>query len=221
MSGTKIAVNAKTSKPNSAGQKVVISCFDINSKDSIKRKNARKKALIDTTSNKCLFDVIDNRKKILVNNKPFVELHNKNTVLKYSKDIESIATGYGISPRLVKAIMYMEQTHGWYDIVLDLAGKNKSILPMNINIDYWGEFVGTREQLHDPIFNITQGVKMLYLLKIHLGNKYNIANIATLYNDHNAVIVSEYGARVEYIYAKELWLIVDSLNLEFKPFGYP
>lgn len=53
----------------------------------------------------------------------------------------------GVDANLVKAIMYMETTHGYYDAILELFNKNKSILPMNINVDYWGSTFGSREEL--------------------------------------------------------------------------
>ncbi len=31
----------------------------------------------------------------------------------------------------------METTHGWYDGPLEWIRANKSIRPMNINVDYW------------------------------------------------------------------------------------
>jgi hypothetical protein len=53
--------------------------------------------------------------------------------------------------------MYMETTHGYYDVPLLIFGQNKSILPMNINVDYWGDAFGTHEELEMPVKNLSTG----------------------------------------------------------------
>ena len=113
----------------------------------------------------------------------------------------------GVDPNVVKAIMYMETTHGYYDAILELFNKNKSILPMNINVDYWGSTFGSREELKNPEKNIEAGVEIVDRIKKLLPANASVEEIATLYNNINAKKVSEYGARVKAIYDEKPWVV--------------
>ena len=113
----------------------------------------------------------------------------------------------GVDANLVKAIMYMETTHGYYDAILELFNKNKSILPMNINVDYWGSTFGSREELKNPEKNIEAGVEIVDRIKKLLPANASVEEIATLYNNINAKKVSEYGARVKAIYDEKPWVV--------------
>ena len=113
----------------------------------------------------------------------------------------------GVDANLVKAIMYMETTHGYYDAILELFNKNKNILPMNINVDYWGSTFGSREELKNPEKNIEAGVEIVDRIKKLLPANASVEEIATLYNNINAKKVSEYGARVKAIYDEKPWVV--------------
>lgn len=113
----------------------------------------------------------------------------------------------GVDANLVKAIMYMETTHGYYDAILELFNKNKSILPMNINVDYWGSTFGSREELKNPEKNIEAGVEIVDRIKKLLPANASVEGIATLYNNINAKKISEYGARVKAIYDEKPWVV--------------
>ena len=119
--------------------------------------------------------------------------------------IVSSANKWGVDPDLARAIMYMETTHGYYDVILATVDKNKSILPMNINQSYWGAMFGTRASLKDEKFNIDQGVRILSYLQKYTTGDYNISKIATLYNDLSATSVNDYGRRVLSIYRDKPW----------------
>jgi len=67
---------------------------------------------------------------------PFIEWPKESRVHLYGKEIDRAAKETGVDADLIRAIMFMETTHGYYDGALDMIGKNKSILPMNINVDY-------------------------------------------------------------------------------------
>ncbi len=123
----------------------------------------------------------------------------------YAAIIEKAVAGKTVEARLVKAIMYMETTHGYYDAPLDLIGKNKSIRPMNINVDFWGDTFGTREDMKDPEKNIRAGVEMLERISASLPGA-SVEKIATLYNNINAVTVNNYGMRVKEIYDNQPWV---------------
>jgi len=135
----------------------------------------------------------------------FIEWPKESRVHLYGKEIDRAAKETGIDADLIRAIMFMETTHGYYDGALDMIGKNKSILPMNINVDYWGDFFGTREQLHDPYLNILAGARMLQAIENNMPPDTSIAKIATIYQNHRARSVSDYGARVSRIYRERLW----------------
>lgn len=109
----------------------------------------------------------------------------------------------GVNSNLIKAIMYMETTHGYYDRIISWFGANKSILPMNIN--YWGNTFGSRAALSQPYFNVRSGATMLKSIQANMSANSSIAQIATVYNNVNATKVSNYGARVSNIYHHKLW----------------
>lgn len=70
---------------------------------------------------------------------PLRELRPMSTVSKYKAIIEAEALALGLDSDLIKAVMYMETTHGYYDKLIELFDKNKSILPMNVRSDHWRE----------------------------------------------------------------------------------
>ena len=123
----------------------------------------------------------------------------------WGKQIEAAATLAGVDPDLLRSVLYVETTHGYYDAPLDWIGINKSIRPSNINVDYWGDMFGTRAQLHNLDVNIQAGANMLGLIQLNVAPGASVADIATLYNNINAVQVSNYGARVQAVYDAKLW----------------
>lgn len=83
-------------------------------------------------------------------------------VVKHKKAIEDAAKEFGIDADLIRAIMFVENSHGWYDVFDPLAGREpKSILPMNINPEIWGGLGFTRETANDPVQNIEAGARLL------------------------------------------------------------
>jgi hypothetical protein len=137
---------------------------------------------------------------------PIYEMAAASTVGRYSAFIHKVARETKVSARLIKAIMYMETTHGYYDMPLSKLDQNKSILPMNINTEYWGSTFGARENLKEPEANIRAGAEMLRRIQLSLPEGASVAHIATLYNHINAKQVSSYGKRVEKLYATQPWL---------------
>jgi hypothetical protein len=117
-----------------------------------------------------------------------------------------VAQETGVPGRLIRAIMYIETTHGYYDAPLALIGENKSILPMNVNVDYWGDAFGSRAALNDPYENIRAGAEILRRIIANLPREASVRQIATLYNNINAESVTDYGARVDEIHAQQPWL---------------
>lgn len=133
------------------------------------------------------------------------EIRSLSDVGRHTSSIERQAAAAGVDPELVKSIMHMESTHGYYDVILDIFDKNKSILPMNINTDYWGSTFGARQDLRDPEKNIAAGIEMLKRIQGSLPEGATIEEIATLYNNINAEKVSDYGATVNRFYKEKPW----------------
>ncbi|HNU09037.1 MAG TPA: hypothetical protein PKO33_14815, partial [Pyrinomonadaceae bacterium] len=128
---------------------------------------------------------------------PWYEASSQSMVDTYSGYIDIAAFESKVDARLIRAIMYMETTHGYYDAPLSLIGKNKSILPMNINVEYWGNTFGTREDMQDALKNVRAGAEMLRRIIQNLPTDSPIEKIATLYNNINATTVNNYGKRVK------------------------
>ena len=131
---------------------------------------------------------------------PWYEIGAMSPVGDYALTIQMSADAFGVDPKLVSSIMFVETTHGYYDMLLSPFGMNKSILPMNINVDFWGDAFGSREFLSDPRHNIWAGAKMLSYIQANMPGA-SIAQIATVYNNVNATRVSDYGARVSAVYS--------------------
>lgn len=152
----------------------------------------------------CLFDVKDNPDAD--GDMPFYEASHAPEIAKYNVMIEAAGKAFQVDPDLIRAIMYMETTHGYYDKLRPwIGGENKSILPMNVNVAYWGDFVGDRDGLADPATNIRAGARMLRAIMNNLPKDAPISHIASLYNSHRAESVSNYGARVARIFDEKLW----------------
>jgi hypothetical protein len=138
-------------------------------------------------------------------NPPYYEIGYASNVKQYSGFIDSAALAKNVEARLIRAIMYIEETHGYYDAPLNLIGVNKSIRPMNINVAYWGDTFGTREDMQDVKLNIFAGAEMLRRILNNMPPGSAIEKIATLYNNINATVVNNYGMRTKTIYSGELW----------------
>lgn len=126
-------------------------------------------------------------------------------VTKNADHIQDAAARHHVDPDLVRAIIWMESTRGYYDVLTGLVMKPKTILPMNVYADYWTGFRVSREALKDPAINIDTGTKILARIQARLTDK-SIAKIATLYGGLAAQQVTEYGKTVEYYYQTKPWL---------------
>jgi soluble lytic murein transglycosylase-like protein len=153
----------------------------------------------------CSFSVANNPNAN--GNAPWYEIGAFSQVDQYSRIIDRIALQTGVDGDLIRAIMYMETTHGYYDSPLAMIGANQSILPMNINIFAWAGYGdwGSREQMSNPVYNILAGAEILAGIQANMAPGASIAQIATLYNNLNASMVSNYGARVQSIYNSKPW----------------
>jgi hypothetical protein len=138
---------------------------------------------------------------------PLFEINAFNSVNKYASAIDTAAKKWHVEPDLIRSVMYMEQTHGYYDALLEPFDMNHTILPMNVHDTLWGNFVGTRKQLLDPAYNIDAGAKILASIQANLAPEdTTVDKIATLYNKLGATQVTDYGARVNAIYTAKPWI---------------
>ena len=141
-------------------------------------------------------------------NAPWYEYLVRSNVRDYADQINQVANEEGIDPDIIRAIMFVETTHGDYagwGRITDALGASSTILPMNIHQQYWGGNFGTRAELDKPLDNIRAGARMLKNIVGNFQSPTPIDAIATLYNDSNAIKVSDYGARVKSVYETRPW----------------
>ena len=150
---------------------------------------ARKRAILE--GGEADFDIRNNPQTD--GEEPFYEIDHFEEVSKYDDTIEQKAKESGIKPDELRAIIYMESTHGYYDKPLEWLDMNKSLRPMNVYASYWKYLGYSRDDLKDPAKNIEAGAKILKRLKENMPNA-SIREISTLYNNLNAEQVNDYGA---------------------------
>lgn len=141
-------------------------------------------------------------------NAPWYEHVVRSNVQDEGQQIEQVAREEGVDPDLIRAVMFMETTHGNYGgagPIADRLNWSDTILPMNVNVRYWGDNFGTRKELNQLPNNIRAGARMLKNIMGNFQSPASIATIGTLYNDSNATRVSDYGARLEAIYKSRPW----------------
>lgn len=136
---------------------------------------------------------------------PLVEIPEASMVGANEKHIASAAAKYGIDPDLLRAAVFMESTHGWYDAPLRPFNLDSSILPMNINTSYWSDTWGPRANLRDPRNNIDTGAKMRRNISKAMPTA-SVAQVGSVYHNSAAKQVDDYGARLQSIYESKPWL---------------
>ena len=110
------------------------------------------KAPIAATRKECIANNLTGCKFVVKNNprakggEPIYEIAAFSEVRRHAATIDRVARETGVDGRLIRAIMYVETTHGYYDAPLAWLDKNKSILPMNVNVEYWGAAFGDRRK---------------------------------------------------------------------------
>jgi hypothetical protein len=167
----------------------------------------RKKSIIENT--KAEFIIEENLSAD--GGKPIYELASQEQVSENEQFIIVSAQKYKLDPDFVRAIIYMESTHGYYDKFCDLntplcrVGENKSILPMNIYVRYWEGLGFIREDLENPAKNIDAGCLILQRIWERVKNP-TIRKVASIYQILSSLEVTDYGARVQNIYEQKLWL---------------
>jgi WXG100 family type VII secretion target len=159
----------------------------------------RKAILLDVPAK---FNVADNPKAD--GSEPLYELSAMSQVNDHAATIDAAAKALNVDPTLVKAVMYMETTHGYYDAPLDWVGKNVSIRPMNVNVNFWKDLGIPREYYNDPKVNIFVGSYLIREIQQRTVDP-DVTKIATLYNNLSAEQVNDYGKRVTELYRDRPW----------------
>lgn len=107
-------------------------------------------------------------------------------------NIDRAALRYDLDPDFVRAIVWMESTHGWYD---RFDPKNKTIRPMNVHAKLWEQLGISRTDLDNPQLNIEAGVYILAQIWERTEDP-NCEKVATLYNQLGATSVNQYGKTI-------------------------
>ena len=121
----------------------------------------------------------------------------------FDRLIEVEARRQRVDPDLVRAIVYVENSQGWYGKPFEAFGV-KSYLPMNIRPDIWAPLGFAGKDYLVPKKNIRVGVTLIRRIRDRIEGP-TIAKIATLYNSLSQDRVTDYGARVAEVYRRKLW----------------
>lgn len=140
-------------------------------------------------------------------NPPIYELATLSAVTRPGSEINEAAAAIGVGGDLIRPIMYVETTHGWYDEPLAWFDRDASSRPMNVNPEVWSELGYSRAELRNPSMNVMAGAQVLRSITNDLPAGSSVAQIATRYNaGRNAAMVNKYGARVERVYQTKAWI---------------
>ncbi|RDU61338.1 hypothetical protein CQA53_10280, partial [Helicobacter didelphidarum] len=175
----------------------------------LSKEQERKQSIIDNTP--AIFN-IEGYERGMSSDIPWYQKHDFEEVTENQSIIDRIVcvnteTSHINHNRLVKAIIYLESTHGYYDAYYPW---NKSFRPMNVNYDYWIELAKqmnyTKEQVkNNKEINILMGYELVKRIIARLENP-TIEKIGTLYNALAKERNSSYGAVLRYYYDNQTWL---------------
>lgn len=120
-----------------------------------------------------------------------------------------IGKKYGLDPDWLKAIAYMENTHGAYDGIPPFNLVNTSYRPMNVQYKTWkpiADFLGYNEwQVQYRVeCNVEVAAVIIRRIRARVPNA-TLSKVASIYNYTGKEKVSDYGARVNQIYKERLW----------------
>lgn len=108
-----------------------------------------------------------------------IDYLGRRAVNTYANEISASSAKYGVDQKLVESIVYLENSHGWYDgFILSPS----TIRPGNINIDKWSGLLPeyTTEQIkEDPAKNIELSVKLLSEIQRRIPNS-SVESVASL-----------------------------------------
>lgn len=117
--------------------------------------------------------------------------------------IGEAARKHGVDPDLIRAIIWLESTHGWYDRVLD-EDERKTLLPMNVHVQYWSGLGFTPQDLKKTSNNVMAGTRILKELWQRVENP-TVEKVATIYHNLGDEKVSSYGKTAAHYYQTKPW----------------
>ncbi len=129
---------------------------------------------------------------------------------------EAMGKKYNLDPDWLKAIAYMENTHGYYDglplahELKQLMGDSPSYRPMNVQYQTWKPIADqlgfTEWQIKYRVeCNVEMGAVILSRIKDRIQHP-TLEKVASIYNFTGAEQTRDYGAQVSRIYKEKLWL---------------
>jgi len=136
--------------------------------------------------------------------KPFYRIKAFEEVTKNESIIIKNAEKSKVDPDLIKAVIYLETTQGWYDRLKSDTSK-KSIRPMNIHVKHWENLGYNRKDLMNPEKNIEAGTILLKRISDNVSNN-DVEKIGSLYNSLGSKNISNYGAQLKKIYEEKPWI---------------
>jgi hypothetical protein len=151
-----------------------------------------------------IFPISDNPNMKSITSSPWYQLNFMSEVNKYDSYIQNSAALYKVDPDLIRSIMYLETTHGYYDKLLSIFNRNSSLLPMNVQTPRWDALGTNREALKKPETNIDTGAKLISRIQARILDA-TPAKIGTLYNSLSQEQVDKYGGRLNYYYSTKQW----------------
>lgn len=116
---------------------------------------------------------------------------------------------HGVDPDWLKAIAYMENTHGAYDAIPPLNLVITSYRPMNVQYKTWkpiADELGFSEwQIQYRVAcNVEMAALIIKRIEARVVNP-TLEKVASIYNFAGAERTTDYGARVQAIYEAKLW----------------
>jgi hypothetical protein len=146
--------------------------------------------------------VVDPDPSAKPNAEPWYSIHRFSEVGRDAQLIELAAFREGLDPDFVKAIVWMETTHGYYDRV---DPWNKTIRPMNVHYKLWSELGISRDAVKNSSINVAAGTRILAAIWERTQDP-TPEKVATLYNKLGATKVDGYGKAVAQYMKFKPWL---------------
>lgn len=101
--------------------------------------------------------------------------------------------------------MYVENAQGSGYGFAETFGLASTILPMNINKNLWSGLGAQPDEFYDPEINVQMGVTLLGRIWDRVDDP-TPAKVASAWNFAGHEAVSDFGARVQDVYERKLWL---------------
>jgi hypothetical protein len=171
---------------------------------TVNMEHDRIQSIINNTP--AIFEIAEN--KNADGSEPLIELAAFNPI-NDGVIYDSMGAKYGVDPDWLKAIAYMENTHGFYDGIPPLNLVNSSYRPMNVQYRTWkplADQLGLSEfQIQYRVeSNVELATLIIKRIMVRVPNP-TLEKVASIYNFTGAEVTRDYGARVQKIYEGRLW----------------